>query len=210
VITFDDGYRSLLTRALPILDTLGYTATVYLIGDYLDDRRTATPGQPGSYLGVEDVRALQSAGWELGAHSRSHPDLTTVDDARLDEEIVGSRRLLATLFDDPIATFCYPYHRRSPFVEAKVAVAGYVAACGGYNPTHRIFDLSRINGALYGPGALAARCSRWYWRSRTSPALRSLRDCLRRSCASPTAEGGAAGPSHQALGDLLRSLRRTR
>lgn len=178
-ITFDDGYRSLLTSALPILEALNYTATVYLISDYLDDPRPNSTRQPGTYLNASEVRTLQSAGWELGAHSRSHPDLTTVDEAQLDEEICGSRRRLADLFGDPIPTFCYPYHRRSPFIEARVAVAGYVAACGGYNSTHRLFDLSRINGALYSPEALATRSSRWYWRARTSPMLRSLKSMVR-------------------------------
>src|SRR3712207_4171872 len=37
VITFDDGYRSVLTRALPTLRTFSYTATVYLVADLLTD-----------------------------------------------------------------------------------------------------------------------------------------------------------------------------
>jgi peptidoglycan/xylan/chitin deacetylase (PgdA/CDA1 family) len=175
-ITFDDGYQSLLTRALPVLEPLGYTATAYLIADYLLDPPPAgLVRNPGEYLDIKGVEVLQSAGWELGAHTRTHPDLTTLDDVRLENEIRGSREALSSMFHDSIATFCYPYHRRSPAVEAHVAAAGFRAACGGYNTQHRLLDLSRINAALYSAAALATRCSQWFWWMRTHPMLRTLK-----------------------------------
>ncbi len=34
VITFDDGYRNVYTEAFPVLDSYGFTATVFLITNY--------------------------------------------------------------------------------------------------------------------------------------------------------------------------------
>ena len=72
VFTFDDGYRSVATKALPILRRRGWPAVLNLkVGNL----------EPGSFT-ESDVRRLLAAGWELGAHTITHPDLRTLDDAR--------------------------------------------------------------------------------------------------------------------------------
>lgn len=170
VLTFDDGYRSTRTQVLPILDALGFTATAYLVVDYLNSRRDAA-----DYLTDADARALLDAGWEIGSHTLSHPDLTRIAPDRLAGEVATSRQALAERFDRPIDTFCYPHHLFSRDVYNAVVEAGYEAACGGYNVAHRLYDLSRISGPLYNAGALALRCTRGFWRLRTNELLRQLK-----------------------------------
>lgn len=172
-ITFDDGYAAVRSRALPALEALGYTATAYLVaGHLLPDER---PRDGRTHLDREDVRALQAAGWELGSHTCSHPDLVELSRDERAYELVQSRRTLQELFDDPVSTFCYPYHRRTPEIEGEVAAAGYSAACGGYASEHRLFDLARIDGAAHGVRGLLLRCSRAFWRARTNPGLRVVK-----------------------------------
>ncbi len=80
MITFDDGYLSQYTHAKPILRALGWPGVLYLEGKNLG---------PGG-LTRHQVRTMIAAGWEVGAHTLTHPDLTTVDDATLE---AGGRRL---------------------------------------------------------------------------------------------------------------------
>jgi hypothetical protein len=44
------------------------------------------------------VRALIHAGWELDAHSLTHPDLTTLGPAALHHELAGPRAALRRRF----------------------------------------------------------------------------------------------------------------
>ena len=69
-----------------------------------------------------------AAGWEVGAHTITHPDLTTVDDAALKREIDGSRALLQRRLDVPVNAFCYPAGRNDARVRAAVEAAGFVTA----------------------------------------------------------------------------------
>ena len=67
-------------------------------------------------------------GWEIDAHTLTHPDLTTVDAAGLRREVGGSRRWLRRAFGVPVDFFAYPAGRYNPAVEAAVRAAGYMGA----------------------------------------------------------------------------------
>lgn len=121
LITFDDGDEDVYTQALPILQRYGFTATVYLVVDYLD--------KPG-FLRLDQVQSLLEAGWEVGSHSLSHPDLTRVGVGRVWEEVAGSRARLEALLGVPITTFAYPYGSAYPQILKKVRAAGYQAGMG--------------------------------------------------------------------------------
>ena len=106
VITFDDGYRSVFENALPVLEDLGWPGVLNLKVDNV-----------GAPWGISErhVRKLAAAGWELGAHTITHPDLRTLDDAALEREVAGSRARIAKRFGVPVDFFCYPagrYDRR--------------------------------------------------------------------------------------------------
>jgi peptidoglycan/xylan/chitin deacetylase (PgdA/CDA1 family) len=78
-----------------------------------------TDGEPVS--GWDELRALRAAGGELGAHSRTHPDLTTLDGAALEEEVGGARRELAQAVPGAPAALAYPHGRHDERVRAKAA-----------------------------------------------------------------------------------------
>ena len=118
VFTFDDGYRSVVTKALPILRRRGWPAVLNLkVGNL----------EPGNFT-ESDVRRLLDAGWELGAHTITHPDLRTLDDAGLEREVAGSRKELRRRFGVPVAFFCYPAGRYDARVIAAVRRAGFLGA----------------------------------------------------------------------------------
>jgi peptidoglycan/xylan/chitin deacetylase (PgdA/CDA1 family) len=139
VVSFDDGYPSQSRSAAPVLRRLGWPGVLNLEVHNL--------GPEG--IGVHAVRALLAAGWEVDSHTVTHPDLTTVGDARLQSELVTSRRLLRRRFGPGVATlFCYPSGRYDARVEAAVRAAGYRAATttqpGWATPAADRFALPRV------------------------------------------------------------------
>jgi peptidoglycan/xylan/chitin deacetylase (PgdA/CDA1 family) len=139
IITFDDGNADLYTRAFPILQRYGFSGTLYLVVNYLD--------QPG-FLSSEQVQELVVAGWEIGSHSFSHPNLAQVDGEALRRETEGSRQWLMNRFGRPIDSFAYPYGISSHAAQRWVRKAGYQAAMGvGALTRHRLehrFYLTRF------------------------------------------------------------------
>jgi len=56
----------------------------------------------------DQVRALHSAGMQIGAHTVSHPILAGLDDAAAEREIDTSRQQLQALLGAPVRHFAYP------------------------------------------------------------------------------------------------------
>jgi peptidoglycan/xylan/chitin deacetylase (PgdA/CDA1 family) len=138
VVTFDDGYASTL-RAAPVLSEAGFPGTVFVVTRFADS------GEPLSWPGIEewatqetrdelrplrwpDVERLAEAGWEVGSHTVSHPLLTAVDDDRLDDELVSSRRAIESRLGSCVS-LSYPYGVADERVAAAAGRAGYRAAC---------------------------------------------------------------------------------
>lgn len=119
VVSFDDGYRSVAQAALPVLRERGWPGVLNLAVKNLRVRGGISERQ---------VRRLIAGGWEIDAHSLTHPDLTTLDERRLTREIAGSRRALQRLFGIPVDFFCYPGGRYDARVIAVVRAAGFLAA----------------------------------------------------------------------------------
>jgi peptidoglycan/xylan/chitin deacetylase (PgdA/CDA1 family) len=119
IITFDDANEDTYTTAFPIMKKYGFTGVLYLPFDYI--------GAPG-YMTVDQIKEMVAAGWEVGSHSLTHPNLTTLDEAKLRDEIVNSRKRLSALLGIPILTFAYPFGDVSTAAVDYVRFAGYLAA----------------------------------------------------------------------------------
>lgn len=153
VLTFDDGYRSHLVNALPVLRRHGWPGVLFLEVKNLE---------PDWGLRAEQVRTLLREGWELGSHTIDHPDLTTIDAERLEREVGESRRRLSELFGVPVSFFCYPAGRYDDRVIAAVERAGYLGATttnpGLARPDRSSrFELNRVrvNGGMSGAALVA-------------------------------------------------------
>ena len=79
------------------------------------------------------VRTLADAGMTIGAHTRAHPILATLDLAAAREEMAGSRRDLEQIIQRPVRLFAYPNGKPGrDFTREHVALArelGFAAAC---------------------------------------------------------------------------------
>ncbi len=144
VISFDDGYRPQFTFALPELRKHGWPGLLNLKAE-------------GSDLYTSNVEAMIAAGWELAAHTIHHLDLTTLDAARLKEEVAGSREILRREYGVPVKNFCYPAGQFDDTVIAAVKAAGYTGATTeipGYATSESPYELARfeILGSTGVPG----------------------------------------------------------
>lgn len=130
VVTFDDGYRDTVTVAAPILDSLGFHATVFVVPELVGKTAAwhAGVGEAAPLATWDELGALRDRGWEVGLHSATHADLTTLSNGALTFELLDATRSLEEAIGVRPRTLAYPYGRWSPKVAEVVRRAGYRAA----------------------------------------------------------------------------------
>lgn len=131
-VTFDDGYEDFLGAAVPTLEKLGFSATVFVVAGMLGKENTwehhGGPGPRLRLLGARGLREASERGMEVGSHSVTHPRLSGLRPETLVHEVVDSRRMLSEIVNAPVEGFCYPYgDLDGPAVQAARG-AGYVYA----------------------------------------------------------------------------------
>jgi peptidoglycan/xylan/chitin deacetylase (PgdA/CDA1 family) len=88
-ITFDDGWETVYTQALPVLQKYGFHSTQYVITGTLDDH---------GYMSEAQLKSMKASGHEIAAHTVTHPDLTTLTDSQLDKELKDSKDIIGKDF----------------------------------------------------------------------------------------------------------------
>jgi peptidoglycan/xylan/chitin deacetylase (PgdA/CDA1 family) len=120
VLSFDNGYASQYTNAMPVLKRLGWVGVENI-------QLTGLPPSQGG-LTEAQVRGLLSAGWELDTQGISHADLIRLDAAGLHREIDTARQMLRQRYGVPVNWFCYPSGHYDSTVLAAVREAGFVGS----------------------------------------------------------------------------------
>jgi len=120
VVSFDNGYQSQYTQALPVLKRLGW------IGEENIQLSGLPPSQGG--LLQRQIRGLVAAGWELDTQGFSHADLVTLDPEELHYQVAVSRQTIQRRFHVPVNWFCYPSGHYNATVIAAVKAAGYAGS----------------------------------------------------------------------------------
>ncbi len=132
VITFDDGFEEMHSVALPILTRLDLRATAYLVTGYPDLRsHWLAPLGEGDrpLLKAGQVRELDQAGVEIGAHGHSHQPLDEMSFATARADIDASRTALEAIVGHPVATFAYPHGYHTRQLKAYLRASGFLSAC---------------------------------------------------------------------------------
>jgi peptidoglycan/xylan/chitin deacetylase (PgdA/CDA1 family) len=120
VVSFDNGYNSQYTQALPVLRRLGW------VGDENIQLSGLPPSQGG--LGQGQIRGLLAAGWELDTQGISHAALITLDAEELHYQVAVARETLRQRYHVPVNWFCYPSGQYDATVEAAVKQAGFIGS----------------------------------------------------------------------------------
>lgn len=97
-LVFDDAHRS-LPDVFSILKERGLVGTVFV--------PTELVGNYDFHTSWETIATLAQSGWEIGAHTKTHPDLRELMPLDAWEEIIGSKRQLIER-GIPITSFAPP------------------------------------------------------------------------------------------------------
>jgi peptidoglycan/xylan/chitin deacetylase (PgdA/CDA1 family) len=144
-LTFDDGMDDNHAVVLPILTELGLRATVYVASGLIGKANPWMAEVSGARMMTEaELRDLVAAGFEIGAHTVTHPDLAELDYEACLREMAESRTALEELLGVQVPTFAYPFCRYGPAARAAVRAAGFTAAvtCDGRGGWDR-YELKR-------------------------------------------------------------------
>lgn len=131
-ISFDDGLADFKTHALPILEKCAFSSTLYVVSGYINatshwlfaDGEGTRP-----MLTWEQLREIDRAGVEIGAHSHSHPQLDTLAIDEAWREIARSKWQIEEHLEHPIESFAYPYGYHTQGLRRLVQQAGFSSAC---------------------------------------------------------------------------------
>ncbi len=126
VITFDDGYSSVLNQALPILKKHNLPFTVFVNPQLVGKR---------GYMSWDELRYLQKQGAEIANHTLSHPHLIRKlpDETdkqwrqRVRQEVVEAEKILDQKLDKFSRQLAYPYGEFNQEIRAIVKELGYIA-----------------------------------------------------------------------------------
>ena len=133
LLTFDDGFRGVRDHALPELEKLGWSCTVFLVSDLIGGEdvwtRASNPsGKTYPLLDAEEIQDMQRRSVSFHSHTRSHASLPSLDDAQLADQLQASRQVLAELLHHEVDYIAYPFGHLDARVEAATRAAGYRAA----------------------------------------------------------------------------------
>lgn len=134
VLTFDDGYKDFFDTAMPILDKLNFSATIFIVPKLIGGVARWRKGelQSVALLNWDEVHSALNVGHEIGSHGLSHLNLSGLSRGILEEEIVGSKDLIEENIKSPVVSFAYPFNIYTEQVIDIVKEADYKCAvrCG--------------------------------------------------------------------------------
>ncbi len=148
LLTFDDGYSSLAEHAYPVLTDLGFTATTFLITDFVGktntwDVRYAWNRLP--HLSWSEIERWRARGFDFASHGATHRRLTWLGDAAIETELRSSREaLMACLGPDAGRAVAYPFGAVTERVLELAQRAGYELGFGGVRGNGHRLQIARI------------------------------------------------------------------
>jgi peptidoglycan/xylan/chitin deacetylase (PgdA/CDA1 family) len=122
-LTFDDGFRSILTTVAPLLRGLDIPWTAFVVSGFAD-------GDKGhdDFLDWAEIEKLANEGVTIASHSVTHPNFTTLSQPRIVDEIQRSRTALREHLGIDTTEFAIPFGQSGnwPVAAQSAAIeAGY-------------------------------------------------------------------------------------
>jgi peptidoglycan/xylan/chitin deacetylase (PgdA/CDA1 family) len=159
LLTFDDGYRSILDVALPWLRRFGYPGVVFVPTAFIGGRNAFDDGvePPESICSWGELAELERNGLCVQSHGVTHRPFSEIDAAGRADELRQSKAALETRLGTSVTLFAYPFGVTGPDekeAEAALHRAGYRGAClyGGEPVRGRpIPDRYRLPRVAMGP-----------------------------------------------------------
>ena len=130
-ITFDDGYQNNLLNAAPILIKYNFSATCYIVSGGLGSSNTwdLEKGITQRPLMTDsEIKLWLKLGMDIGAHTKTHADLTSIPVNEAQIEINDCKRELENKFNIKITDFCYPFGQFNELICNMIKDSGFLSA----------------------------------------------------------------------------------
>ena len=113
ILTFDDGYKDIISIVLPILKKYNFKAICFIVSNHIGKYNLWDVNNNNykkkELLNKTDIFEWLKNGMMIGSHTHNHLDLTKLDKDSLEDEVSTSKKILEDTFSTNIADFCYPF-----------------------------------------------------------------------------------------------------
>ncbi|MAE77111.1 MAG: hypothetical protein CMJ85_09605 [Planctomycetes bacterium] len=111
LLTFDDGCRSMLTVAEPILARFGLPAVAFVPTDYVGGVNSFDAGNEPEepILTWDEIAELEKRGVSIQSHACSHATFSALDQLHIKEELARSRSLIEEHLKTDVVLHAYPF-----------------------------------------------------------------------------------------------------
>ena len=130
-LSIDDGFENIATVAHPVLKDLGIPYSLMVCPAFVGAdpegldafRRNARYARPLRLAGWDQLRRLAADGVEIGAHTLTHRELSTLSGDELAQEVAAPKRIIEERLGKPCTSFAWPFGRRSAMSEEALRIA---------------------------------------------------------------------------------------
>ncbi len=175
ILTFDDGYQDNFHNMLPLVRAYGYTGVLFLLGDFSVTGNMWDVGEnleANRIMTTEQKQAFVDCGWEIGAHTLSHPKLPLLSDEDAMYEICEGRDRIERELQTRVIAFAYPFGTYDERIKNLVKQAGFefgiATDTGGLTIEDDRFAVFRVNmfpeESLFSLFKKTSAWYRWYYR----------------------------------------------
>ncbi len=119
LITFDDGWESDFSIALPLLKKFNFKATFFVTVDFI--------GSNG-YVTEEQLKTLSKEGMSVQSHAKTHSFLDGITEENMRFELIYSKNRLQDIIKKKVSFISFPGGRYNEQVLKSVEKEGYLAA----------------------------------------------------------------------------------
>ena len=140
-ITFDDGIRSVVTNAAPILGAYGIPWTLFVVSGWADGEHSFGDGL---MLGWREIEDAAKAGATIGSHSVTHPNFGLLEPDIAAHELEASRETIRSWIGLNTTEFAIPFGQSKNWTTAAAAAA----TAAGYSTVYAQSDRRRSAGTV--------------------------------------------------------------
>jgi peptidoglycan/xylan/chitin deacetylase (PgdA/CDA1 family) len=155
-IIFDDSYQDLVNEPLDFLHAIGFTATLFIIVNYIGRANKWDVAIKNHYhMSRPQIENAVEKGFSIGSHTLTHRDLTLLCSAEMKKELLESKQRLEEMFNTSVKFVSYPFGRFNRRVMDMAKECGYEAGFTINNPV--FYDGNRMCIPTYGIYSIDAK-----------------------------------------------------
>ncbi|KMQ50684.1 polysaccharide deacetylase [Chitinispirillum alkaliphilum] len=109
VLSFDDGLEDFYTYAYPLLEKMGFKATLFPIAEYVGKEVNWDVFGTKKHCSEKMLREISDSGHEIGSHSLTHANLPWLNDKALCHELRISKNILENITGKEVKSISFPF-----------------------------------------------------------------------------------------------------